>query len=98
MTGSAFSILLFAGLVLALPHLAHASGRAKLASRLESAPRLFFGAIALFLAFSSHAFFRYTDDTGGDGGAAPLWLGRVVFGGIGIYLLATAIRRIARRS
>lgn len=96
MTVSAFVVLFFAGLLLALPHLAHANGWTKLAKHLGSAPRLFFGVIALFLTFSPHALFRYADDTGGDGGAAPPWMGRIVFGVIGIYLSATAIRQIAR--
>ncbi|WP_260703008.1 hypothetical protein [Edaphobacter flagellatus] len=97
MTVMDYAILFLAGLSLALPHIAQASGHAKLASRLEAAPRLFFGAIALALACTPHPFFRFTDDVGNDGGAAPLWLGRIVFGALGLYLLITAIRRAARQ-
>jgi hypothetical protein len=85
------------GVSVLLPLGARLAGNRRLASRLDLLPRFSFGAVCLLMALLPGSNFSYTDDLGHILGPAAQSTSRILFGGLGIYLFASAIRIIAKR-
>lgn len=85
------------GVSVLLPLGARFAGNHRLASRLDLLPRFSFGIVCLALALLPHSTFSYTDDLDRVMGPAAQSTSRILFGALGIYLLAGAVRIIAKR-
>lgn len=90
-------IFLVVGVSVLLPLGARFAGNRRLANRLDLLPRFSFGAICLALALHPDSTFSYTDEIGNVMGPAAQSTSRVIFGILGVYLFASAIRIIVKR-
>ncbi|HEY2038674.1 MAG TPA: hypothetical protein VGG95_03360 [Edaphobacter sp.] len=85
------------GVSVLLPLGARFAGNRRLANRLDLLPRFCFGMVCLALALLPDSTFSYADDLGREMGPAAQSSSRILFGALGIYLLAGAVRIIAKR-
>lgn len=85
------------GISVLLPLGARVAGNHRLARRLDLLPRFSFGTVCLMLALLPDSTFSYTDEIGYVMGPAAQSTSRVIFGCLGVYLLGSAIRIIAKR-
>ena len=92
------AVFLLAGISIALPLGMRVAGHAVLARRLDVVPRIVFGLIALAVGGLPASSFHWANPVRWeDTGTAPAWLGRTIFCALGIFLVATAMRRMVKR-
>ncbi len=91
------AIFFATGVSIVLPLGARLAGNAALARRLDLLPRFTFGVVCVVMAFLPQLIFRYAKGPVEGPGAGPVFLARVLFSGMGSFLLARGILELRRR-